>query len=158
VLSPSWRGRLVRRDRFRGTAEMYETDSVWLGATNCCWFADSCWRLVWDAIRPWCVKMFVVKNWCCDLCWFGMMCDSGCFAGLGFAIFPSPFLCVVQVLFIVTWLWARFWTEFPGLGRRKQICSSIWDADEPEVDEAETACMALDFGFGRKKDYLIWTK
>jgi len=37
------------------------------------------------------------------------------------------------------------------LWRRKQICSSIWDADEPEVDEAETACMAFDFGFGRKK-------
>ena len=58
-----------------------------------------------------------------------------------FTIEDLSFLCVVQVLFIVTWLWARFWTEFPGLGRRKQICSSIWDADEPEVDEAETACM-----------------
>jgi len=28
-----------------------------------------------------------------------------------------------------------------SLRRREQICSSIWDADEPEVDEAETACM-----------------
>ena len=31
--------------------------------------------------------------------------------------------------------------KISGLGRRKQICSSIWDADEPEVDGAETACM-----------------
>jgi len=64
----------------------------------------------------------------------------------------------LQVVFIVDVLGFVLGTEFPWpVEKRKQICSSIWDADEPEVDEAETACTAFDFGFGRKKDYLIWT-
>jgi len=64
---------------------------------------------------------------------------------------PPPLLCFAGCIYSAGW-GLGFEQNFQGLGRRKQICSSIWDADEPEVDEAETV------GFGRKKDYLIWTK
>ena len=108
---------------------------------SCVWFGCGV-----DSLLLYRVRLFVsFLAFSLQVCAIGILCvfvrDS-----------PDLFLCVVQVIFIVPGLDLGFEQNFQGLGRRKQICSSIWDADEPEVDEAETV------GFGRKKDYLIWTK
>jgi len=107
---------------------------------SCVWFGCGV-----DSLLLYRVRLFV--SFLAFLCRFVRLESFVCSCAI-----LDLFLCVVQVIFIVPGLDLGFEQNFQGLGRRKQICSSIWDADEPEVDEAETV------GFGRKKDYLIWTK
>jgi len=107
----------------------------------------------------WCSAGYNTAVLCCEI--------SGCFAGFGCVEIgflqmnfgpcvrarfwfdrPRLLLCFAGCVYSAGW-GLGFEPNFQGLGRRKQICSSIWDADDSEVDEAET------IGFGRKKDYLI---
>ena len=111
----------------------------------CWWYANRAWTL-WFLMKLllWifgCLCRFLVLMWI----------SVPVFVRVSGSIVPPLLLCFAGCIYSAGW-GLGFEQNFQGLGRRKQICSSIWDTDEPEVDEAETV------GFGRKKDYLIWTK